>query len=115
MNERINEFAEQCYIETYGVNGELLDRSFNEKKFAEKIIRYVCIAGSIKGSTDSDEYIRGRQDLVTHIKAEFGIDGARHPWICAECNTDRSKAVCPRGYSATLRADCPIGSMQHTI
>jgi hypothetical protein len=39
MNERIEELAEQCRIETYGVNGELLAADFDEQKFAELIVR----------------------------------------------------------------------------
>jgi hypothetical protein len=35
---RIQELAEQCRIETYGVNGELLASDFDEQKFAELII-----------------------------------------------------------------------------
>ena len=38
MNERIRELAEQCRIETYGVNGELLEFGFDEQKFAELIV-----------------------------------------------------------------------------
>ena len=38
MNERIKELAEQCRIETYGVNGELLTFGFDEEKFAELIV-----------------------------------------------------------------------------
>jgi len=39
MNERIKLLAEQCRIETYGVNGELLAADFDEHKFAELIVR----------------------------------------------------------------------------
>jgi len=39
MNERIQQLAEQCRIETYGVNGELLTFGFDEEKFAELIVR----------------------------------------------------------------------------
>jgi len=39
MNERIEKFAEQCRIETYGVNGELLAFGFDEEKFALLIVR----------------------------------------------------------------------------
>ena len=39
MNERIEKLAEQCRIETYGVNGELLEFGFDEEKFAQLIVR----------------------------------------------------------------------------
>ena len=38
MNERIEKLAEQCQIETYGVNGELLAFGFDAEKFAELIV-----------------------------------------------------------------------------
>ena len=38
MNERIRELLEQCQIETYGVNGELLEIGFDAEKFAELIV-----------------------------------------------------------------------------
>jgi hypothetical protein len=38
MNERINELSEQCRIETYGINGELLEFGFDEEKFADLIV-----------------------------------------------------------------------------
>ena len=39
MNQRIQELAEQCRIETYGADGELLEFGFDEGKFAELIVR----------------------------------------------------------------------------
>ena len=39
MNERIQELLEQCQIETYGVNGELLEIGFDAEKFAQLIVR----------------------------------------------------------------------------
>ena len=39
MNERIEKLLEQCQIETYGVNGELLEIGFDAEKFAELIVR----------------------------------------------------------------------------
>jgi hypothetical protein len=39
MNERFKKLAEQCRIETYGVNGELLAVDFDEQKFAELIVQ----------------------------------------------------------------------------
>jgi hypothetical protein len=38
MNERIEKLLEQCQIETYGVNGELLEIGFDAEKFADLIV-----------------------------------------------------------------------------
>ena len=39
MNERIEKLLEQCHIETYGVNGELLEIGIDAEKFADMIVR----------------------------------------------------------------------------
>jgi len=39
MNERIKELLDQCQIETYGVNGELLEIGFDAEKFAQLIVK----------------------------------------------------------------------------
>lgn len=39
MNEQIKELLDQCQIETYGVNGELLEFGFDAEKFAELIVQ----------------------------------------------------------------------------
>ena len=39
MNERIEKLLEQCQIETYGVNDELLEIGFDAEKFGELIVR----------------------------------------------------------------------------
>ena len=69
MNKRIIELAEQCRIETYGVNGELLVADFDEQKFAELIVRECCVALS---PMLRDMVSRGQAyDL---IKQHFGVE-----------------------------------------
>ena len=69
MNERIKELAEQCRIETYGVNGELLYEGFDEEKFAELIVRECGVALS---PMLRDMVSRGQAyDL---IKQHFGVE-----------------------------------------
>ena len=53
MNERIQQLAEQCRIETYGVNGELLTFGFDEEKFALLIVRE-CARLAIEKQTEND-------------------------------------------------------------
>jgi hypothetical protein len=65
MNERINQLAEQCRIETYGVNGELLEFGFDEQKFAELIVKE-C-ADFLKDTLD-DHF--AAEQLVEH----FGVE-----------------------------------------
>ena len=32
-------------------------------------------------------------------------------WTCPKCGTDRTKAACPKGHSAALTGDCPMGGI----
>ena len=69
MNERIQQLAEQCRIETYGVNGELLTFGFDEEKFAELIVQQCGVALS---PMLRDMVSRGQAfDL---IKDHFGVE-----------------------------------------
>ena len=70
MNERIEKLLEQCQIETYGVNGELLEFGFDAEKFAELIVRE-C-AGRV------DHILRERQagggTMGDDIREHFGVE-----------------------------------------
>ena len=70
MNERIQELLEQCQIETYGVNGELLEIGFDAEKFAELIVRECCGA--------ADDWYKNHNDIhwdpAQHIKNHFGVE-----------------------------------------
>ena len=55
MNERIKELAGQCRIETYGVNGELLEFGFDEEKFAKLIVKETIIEMSIQMREQGDD------------------------------------------------------------
>ena len=61
MNERIKELAEQCRIETYGVNGELLAADFDEQKFAKLIVEecagIYCKIDNGNLHMDTDDYL----------------------------------------------------------
>lgn len=41
MNKRIRLLAEQCQIESYAVNGELLEIGVDAEKFAQSIVQSV--------------------------------------------------------------------------
>ena len=67
MNERIREFAEQCQLKSYGINGELLDVDFDEEKFAELIVRECATWVNDNLGMVSEE---ARVDLLKH----FGVE-----------------------------------------
>ena len=41
------------------------------------------------------------------IKQDFGVEELKG-WVCSKCGVDRTKAVCPKGHTASLTGDCPM-------
>jgi hypothetical protein len=68
MNERIEKLAEQCRIETYGVNGELLAFGFDEEKFAELIVKECAGVGY------DASYYECALNVSNKIKQHFGVE-----------------------------------------
>ena len=86
MNERIEKLAEQCRIETYGVNGELLEFGFDTEKFAELIVGECADIAleqkkwveDMKVHNPNDEFwnrarIQQSQHIVDKIKEHLGV------------------------------------------
>jgi len=80
MNERIEKLAEQCRIETYGVNGELLTFGFDEEKFAELIVRELSAVANhfsdgheVRQFDDSKRYLYF-VDIGQVILEHFGVE-----------------------------------------
>lgn len=67
MNERIEKLLEQCQIEIYGVNGELLEIGVDAEKFAELIVRECAKLATKEYNIRSS--IHGN-DLLKH----FGVE-----------------------------------------
>jgi hypothetical protein len=65
MNERIKELLERCQIETYGVNGELLEIGFDAEKFAELIVQKCADIG--------EQYADGNYEVYNSIVEYFGM------------------------------------------
>ena len=75
MNERIEKLLEQCQIETYGVNGELLEIGFDAEKFAELIVRECADIASNTNLEDVDGgdsavLFAAREQILEH----FGVE-----------------------------------------
>jgi len=76
MNERIKLLAEQCRIETYGVNGELLAADFDEQKFAELIV-FECVNAAMDGTKEGDHYAQRIDNRFNDSPAgilHFGVE-----------------------------------------
>ena len=83
MNERIEKLLDQCRIETYGVNGELLEFGFDAEKLAELIISECAALAKSKSecieeikAEDHDDHIR-LQSLAWQFE-EFGYEIKKH-------------------------------------
>ena len=84
MNERIEKLLEQCQIEVYGVNGELLEIGFDAEKFAEMLIKECitivneqkeCLHEEQKYWHDRDYgYEMAVNDASKGIKQFFGVE-----------------------------------------
>ena len=81
MNQRIEKLAEQCRIETYGANGELLTFGFDEEKFAELIVRE-CAKFSYSYTYNDKNFEEWKEygwdcmpgDLRNAIMEHFGVE-----------------------------------------
>jgi hypothetical protein len=75
MNEQIEKLLDQCQIETYGVNGELLEFGFDAEKFAELIVRE-CKENFAKVWYEQGLDIRGAElgKFLTRFEEHFGVE-----------------------------------------
>lgn len=75
MNQLTENLLDQCYIETYGVNGELLEYGFDAEKFAELIINNVteCVRDVLRDENSELTYAACDQ-IQQRIKQHFGVD-----------------------------------------
>ena len=81
MNERIKLLAEQCRIETYGVNGELLAADFDEQKFAELIVADCLDVVAMRIYLGPEEICRQEcKALAADIKEHFGVEDWLKPF-----------------------------------
>lgn len=65
----------------------------------------------IRSILDDDEYsesTKEKYDEFVKLRNE-----SLGKWVCTKCGVDRTKDVCPKGYSAALTGECPmVGTAQ---
>jgi hypothetical protein len=114
MNERIQALAKGA---KHAVEQEGIILELALEKFAELIVRE-CVQTLIDNTPerytnesaeeDWDKgYDRAMRDCVHHIQEHFGVEESLG-WVCSKCGTDRTKAVCPLGHSASVDGRCPM-------
>jgi hypothetical protein len=82
MNERIEKLSEQCQLETYGINGELLASHFDAQKFAQlMVLDFIEIVASSDPNRNLPKKrpttkILGEpyESIITRIEEHFGVD-----------------------------------------
>jgi len=98
MNERIKELHNQAFKETQ-------DYYATMQKFAELIV-WECINSlEFHGFDDAIPYVKWM--ATNKLGQHFGVEEPKG-WICSKCGTDRTKAVCPQGPSASVDGRCPM-------
>jgi|LakMenE18May11ns_1017448.scaffolds.fasta_scaffold8308247_1 hypothetical protein len=73
MNERIKQLAEQCQIETYAVNGELIEIGFDAEKFAELIVRE-CMDVCYRTDTEYEGHKVKSTVIASKVAEHFGVE-----------------------------------------
>ena len=113
MNERIRLLAEQAqdWADAHAPYASEEHEYFVEK-FAELIVRE-CI-NEVEGLQVSQSTLDWSQHwnlaiahTALHLKEHFGVKESLG-WVCSKCGTDRTKAVCPLGPSASVDGRCPM-------
>lgn len=115
MNERIKEIkreAEALAYEEHKANcikngrdpsmphANALNMTF--EKFAELIVRECA-----EVADNADAMRQKWEGIGKYVKEYFGIEETKG-WVCPRCGVDRTKTVCPQGYTATIEGKCPM-------
>ena len=101
MNERIRDLQIQAFAECKTFEGDKIRTDEVFERFAELIVEE-CIE-VVKWTPSeflNDEYVK-------NIKEHFGVEETKG-WVCPRCGVDRTKTVCPQGYTATIEGKCPM-------
>lgn len=113
MNERIKQLLGQAYDEAVPetwttLSSEQLGRVY--EKFAELIVREcidICYNHPARMPSNNWQGVTVPLDIVHQLEEHFGVRESTG-WVCPKCGTDRTKAVCPLGHSASVDGRCPM-------
>lgn len=109
MNKLIRQFERESGLEIFGLGArrEIWEQAL--EKYAELIV-LECVNAVMDGTKEGDHYA---QRIENHFDNSVG--GTLHfaveespGWVCAKCGTDRTKAECPLGHTASLDGRCPM-------
>lgn len=114
MNERmIDLYREACEFaykvcREEGRTGGPSDHIWNTLstgRFAELIVWECINTLEFHGFEDAIPYVKWM--ATNKLGQHFGVEEPKG-WICSKCGTDRTKAVCPQGPSASVDGRCPM-------
>jgi hypothetical protein len=120
MNERIKELIEKSGVYIAYENKEVTDK---ELEFLVELVVRECIDQAVKEEerydSMADPHIAYCSATMANfqgvLEKHFGVEEhVKHKgWVCPKCGTDRTREVCPKGYSAVLNGGCPmVGTAQ---
>ena len=104
MNKRIRDLQIQAFVECKTFEGDKVKVITDEvfERFAELIVRECADVA------DSADAMRQKwEGIGKYVKEHFGIEETKG-WVCPRCGVDRTKTVCPQGYTATIEGKCPM-------
>lgn len=105
MNQKIFDLIKQAtkvYPPDWNTTESL--EEFDKLKFAELIVRE-CADVVLKWKSEPFPY--DPEFGAKIIKEHFGIEDSKG-WVCPLCDTDRTRAACPKGHSAAITGECPM-------
>ena len=110
MNERIRELAKQALDSLIDEMGDVVseDSRLNSDFLHAYVQRFAELIVEECANVADENYIhRGSRTCGLAIRLHFGVEEPKG-WICPKCGTDRTKAVCPQGPSASVDGRCPM-------
>ena len=104
MNEQIKALAQQAgesipefHFGDWNIPNEFI------QKFALLIVRECAdVAKETRWAVPPSQ-----EQIARGIQQHFGVEESLG-WVCSKCGTDRTKAVCPQGPSASVDGRCPM-------
>ena len=121
MNERIRDLQIQAFTECKTFDDDKVRTDEVFERFAELIVRecvnkQMALARNYEATIEGYEpvapeflegTINGLKEGCELILQNFGVKEIKG-WVCPRCGVDRTKTVCPQGYTATIEGKCPM-------
>jgi hypothetical protein len=102
MNDKLRQFEKESKLEIFGLGARRDKWETALEKYAELIIEECANIGN-KAYSDVVDFTY----IGDKIKDHFRVEGHKG-WVCSKCGIDRTRAVCPKGHTASITGECPM-------